>query len=119
MAQKHSDLVLDSKLDVKVYRGYSVQTDYVSNPELRQRRERVEQIWKTTKRLGSGSFGVVWREECTSGPALGQVRAVKEIWKEEGSGASSIDYSRELEAIAKFSQPRVRLGLNSKARNFY
>jgi hypothetical protein len=119
MAQSYSDLVLDSKLDVEVYRGYSVQTDYVSNPELRQRRERVEQTWKTTKRLGSGSFGVVWREECTSGPALGQVRAVKEIWKEERTDTVNTDYSRELEAIAKFSQPRVRLRSNSKVRKVY
>lgn len=108
MAQHIPDLVRDSKLEVQVYRRHVIQVDYVSNPELGHRRVRVEQTWQTARRLGSGAFGVVWLEECTSGPEHGKVRAVKEIWKDKSTSTSAIEYSRELEAIAKFSQPRVR-----------
>ncbi len=59
--------------------------------------------WQVTEELGKGSFGIVRLEKCTSGPATGQVRAVKELVKR----AAVANYYRELEAIAKFSQYKV------------
>ena len=44
--------------------------------------------------------------QCLSGPNSGQLRAVKELRK-DASHESVLDYRRELEAIAKFSQERV------------
>jgi hypothetical protein len=70
-----------------------------------QRRIREQERWQRTKHLGSGSFGVVWLETCTEGSSSGRVRAVKEIVK--GTASVTVVYSRELEAIAKFSQEKV------------
>ncbi|KAK3365111.1 kinase-like domain-containing protein [Lasiosphaeria ovina] len=57
---------------------------------------------------GAALFGTLWLEECLSGPARGQLRAVKEIRKGNSSslvpGGAAVDYERELEAVVKFSQ---------------
>ena len=102
-----SDLVTDSKLEIQIFDSFTIQTQYVSNPHEGQRRARVQQIWQRSKELGRGSFGVVWLEECAEGHDKGQVRAVKEIRKDQTNASSN--YNQELEAIAKFSQERVRL----------
>jgi hypothetical protein len=106
MSAALSDLVLDSKLQAEVFDDHTLQTNYISNPSIGERRVRVEEKWQRTKRLGSGSYGVVWLEKCLSGPNPGQLRAVKELSKNASHG-STLDYRRELEAIAKFSQERV------------
>jgi hypothetical protein len=108
MAPSVSGLVVDSKLDVKCFKDYSIQTRLVSN--LGQRRTREQERWEVTKELGRGSYGVVWLEKCTAGPSSGEVRAVKELMK----GTTSIKYGRELEAIAKFSQDKVGHAYKSK-----
>ncbi len=105
MASSLSDLVVDSKLDVKLFQDHSIQTRLVSNPTTGQRRTYEQEKWERTKVLGRGSFGVVWLERCTDGSCSGEVRAVKEIVK--GPANISADYNRELEAIAKFSHKRV------------
>lgn len=46
-----------------------------SDLQARQRRIDVQTVWNTEDRLGSGAFGVVWRQRAESG----QVRAVKVI----------------------------------------
>ena len=104
------DLVVDTKLKVAVFADHSVHTCLVSDPEMRRPRRHVEERWERRKLLGRGGFGQVWLEECVAGPTNGQVRAVKLIPnRQPGSQtAMAIDYSRELEAIAKFSQNRVR-----------
>jgi hypothetical protein len=106
MSAPLSDLVLDSKLQAEAFDDHTLQTNYISNPSTRERRVRVEEKWQRTKKLGSGSHGVVWLEKCLSGPNSGQLRAVKELRK-DASHESTLDYRRELEAIAKFSQERV------------
>lgn len=102
-----SDLVRDTKLEVEVYPNHTVQITYVSNPATGQRRTRLEQRWQPSGEAGRGSFGYVRLETCSSGPETGQVRAVKELWK-SGSGLRALSWVRELEAVAKFSQERVR-----------
>ncbi len=52
-----------------------------------------------------GSFGVVWLENCTTGPSSGELRAVKVLRK--ATADASPNYYKELEAIAKFSQEKV------------
>lgn len=49
-----------------------------SDLEAGQRRIKVETVWETEERLGSGAFGVVWRQRANSG----QLRAVKVISRE-------------------------------------
>jgi hypothetical protein len=100
-----SDLIVDSRLEVKSFGDYSIQTRHVSTAHSQQRRIREQERGQRTKHLGSGSFGVVWLETCTEGSSSGRVRAVKEIVK--GTASVPVVYSRELEAIAKFSQEKV------------
>jgi calcium/calmodulin-dependent protein kinase I len=104
-----SDLVGDWKLKCIVDGNCTIQTRHVSNPATGQWRSLVQERWKRKKRLGSGSFGTVWLEECVSGPSQGQVRAVKELHKgtAPSSSMSPSNFSRELEAIFKFSHELV------------
>lgn len=103
-----SDLVVDTRLDAVVSASHTIQARYVSNPAIGQRRTRLEENWHRTKELGRGTFGVVWLETCVAGPSLSQLRAVKEIRKD---GDVSTFY-RELDAVARFSQERVRIPSN-------
>ena len=111
MEQSPPDLVRDSQLEATVVADHTLQTVYVSNPTTGQRRTRTEERWQRIRDLGRGASGQVWLHKCVSGPSSGQVRAVKEIWKETASSAPGIappiNYYRELEAIAKFSQKKV------------
>ncbi len=90
------DLVRDSQLETTVSSDHTLQIVYVSNPATGQRRMRTEERWQRTRALGRGSFGEVWLESCASGPSSGQVRAVKQIWKETANlspgSPSPIDY---------------------------
>lgn len=73
-----------------------------------QRPQKTTEMWRRRRHLGSGTFGTVWLEECEAGASRGQLRAVKEIRKMEGSEAlAAVDYERELEAVVKFSQDSV------------
>ncbi|PIA92755.1 Serine/threonine-protein kinase cds1 [Cercospora beticola] len=64
-------------------------------------------VWRRDPRpLGRGGFGEVYREECIDGLQRGSVRAVKLIQKPNARQLRGIDFSRELEAIARFSQPQ-------------
>lgn len=102
-----SDLVRDSKLETTFSREYTQHVYYVSGATPRQRKVRKEERWQRDKCLGAGSFGTVWLEKFTTENGEVQQRAVKEMRK-NASKSKTIDYSRELEAIAKFSHPKVR-----------
>jgi serine/threonine protein kinase len=72
------------------------------------RRGGPREVWRKQSRLGHGAFGTVWLEKCEQPyrrdtPPL---RAVKEIHLQSRSN-SRVDYTRELDAFAKFSQPKV------------
>lgn len=59
------------------------------------------EVWTEAAELGSGSFGVVWKETCVSGRPLRSVRAVKRVEKRQlGYG------DRELKALIEFSNPK-------------
>lgn len=68
-----------------------------------------ESVWRRASTpLGKGGMGKVFREVCVAGDNEGALRAVKAIQKPNSQSASKMDYGRELEAIARFSQPQVR-----------
>lgn len=61
--------------------------------------------WRPVKSLGSGSFGEVWQEQCTSRPSQSSVRAVKHLQKRQ---AKFLEMSqRELNALVTFSEAEV------------
>ena len=99
------DLVRDSQLDVEFRNGFTVHVYLESSPSSRQRAVRREETWKQETQIGDGGFGSVWLETCTSGTQKGAVRAVKKIAARQIRDAV---YIRELEAITKFSHPRVQ-----------
>ncbi|CAG9984320.1 unnamed protein product [Clonostachys byssicola] len=103
------DLVRDSKLETAFAPNGQVvrHISYATNPRMRRRRIRKEEIWERQSELGSGAFGRVWLGKCATGDDIGKLRAVKEITKLQRQRRSSeIDYNRELEAIAKFSHKK-------------
>ncbi|KAH7171278.1 kinase-like domain-containing protein [Dactylonectria macrodidyma] len=100
-----SDLVRDSQLRTAVSLGLTHHTYYESNLDSQRRRTRIKETWRRGRELGNGTFGRVWQETCEAGPKCSQLRAVKEIPKDR-TLSSSIDYARELEAMAKFSHDR-------------
>lgn len=102
----NSDLIKDSRLDTQFGEDGTRHTQYVSSRAAGQRRIRNVELWKRERRLGSGTYGTVWLESCHSGRRQGQFRAVKEIRKAPIM-VSSLDYSRELEAVIKFSHEKV------------
>lgn len=77
-------------------------TYYGSDDSNMRRMAKSEEIWVFEEVVGQGSYGVVYRESCTKGRRISHYRAVKRISK---SGV--VYYERELEAIAKFSHPKV------------
>ncbi|KAJ5932227.1 Tetratricopeptide-like helical [Penicillium verrucosum] len=105
-----SDLIRDSKLETHFLPDCRVETVHrfqESDPISGQRLVTRSEHWCREKRVGGGGSGSVWLEKRTKGGRPGQdgaVRAVKQIDMDTRFG--SIDYHRELEAIAKFSHPR-------------
>ncbi|CAG9949061.1 unnamed protein product, partial [Clonostachys rosea f. rosea IK726] len=106
-----SDLVRDWELQCTIRPGYTIHTKYISDPTRGIRRRAIEEKWERgdSKALGHGTFGTVWHERCTSGPSAGQVRAVKQIYKNFGpKSVSTKVLSGELSAIMKFSHNLYR-----------
>lgn len=103
------DLVRLSKLDTQFSSEpqYIQHVQYVAGSTASQRRIRKEERWRREKRLGRGGFATVWLERCILGDNEGELRAVKDIPKNN----SSFDCIRELEAIAIFSHSQVSLFL--------
>ena len=108
MSRSTSDLVEDSKLDTTFGSNTTRHAIPINNPAGRLRQAKAEEIWERSRLLGAGSSGEVWLERCIAGSKSGSLRAVKSITKQK-SGSPPIDYSRELEAIAKFSGKKVSI----------
>ncbi|KAL3489042.1 kinase-like domain-containing protein [Aspergillus germanicus] len=83
----------------------TVHTYHERAPRLRRRLTRTEH-WTRLRRIGHGGFARVYLEECSNPRATDKprFRAVKKINIDKWS--AHIDYTRELEAISKFSQPK-------------
>jgi len=104
------DLVRDSKLETRFLPDFSVETVHIYHwheAEPAQRRPvSLSEHWKRQQKIGGGGYSTVWLESCPKVSRYGvQLRAVKQI--ETGGRFARIDFNRELEAIAKFSHPRV------------
>ncbi|CEJ58057.1 Putative WD40 repeat [Penicillium brasilianum] len=105
------DLIRDSKLETEFLLDETVHRFQESDPISGRRLVTRSEHWRRQKRIGFGGFGSVWLEICNKGGRQDHrnqdgraVRAVKQIDIDMQFG--SIDYSRELEAIAKFSHSR-------------
>jgi len=68
------------------------------------------ECWRPVGRIGGGTFGEVWQEQCLSGPHINELRAVKHISKRQAQFITSSQ--RELEALVTFSHDRVRPTVN-------
>lgn len=83
---------------------YTQHVQSISEPNSGRRLDRREERWSKNKRLGRGTYGDVWLQQCIYGHGKGKVRAVKEIPKEK-----ACNYHSELEAIALFSHKMVSI----------
>lgn len=102
-----SDLVRDSKLNTAVRGDITRHLIPTSDRDDQHRLIHKEQRWQRVCFLGEGAFGLVWKEKLDRGESDIDERAVKMIRKRAGQHQTT-DYSRELEAIAKFSGREVR-----------
>ncbi|KAH8682605.1 hypothetical protein BX600DRAFT_492614 [Xylariales sp. PMI_506] len=114
MQSQVSDLIRDSKL-VTLFNGDVVRhISHVSDMAGRRRKVKKEVRWKKQRELGSGAYGRVWLQECMEKGEDQQLRAVKELAR-RGDKSNQVDLERELEAIAKFSNDKVRISLLNHA----
>jgi len=100
------DLVADSKLETEYNIESTIHTYYESSATGQKRGTLRREVWKVTRRIGHGGFSRVYLEECITGHRDVKVRAVKKI-PSGGQTLTKRECIRELEAIAKFSQPKV------------
>ena len=99
------DLVRDTQLPTEFRDGLVIHSYHVSDTT-QYRRSRIEQVrWQRGRTIGAGGQGSVHVERRSGRARWDQpkVRAVKSI-----RGGTHLQYLHELEAIAKFSHPRVR-----------
>lgn len=109
-----SDLIRDSKLETQFHAGCTVHTFQEPDPNSGWRVVTRLEYWHHEQDIGFGGFSRVYLEKCIRGGRQdGAVRAVKQI---PINARNKIDYNRELEAIAKFSHPRVSLSKKSFVR---
>jgi hypothetical protein len=98
------ELVRDTELRTRFETPYTIH-EFLEAPHSLAPARR--EVWKRVKTIGHGGFSYVCLEECVQGHAedTPQTRAVKVISSRQDADAMS--YSRELEAVAKFSQKKV------------
>jgi hypothetical protein len=106
-----SDLVRDSKIDTEFLGSYIQHVFHEAGQSADKRLVRREERWVRQGYLGQGAYGTVYLEQ-RDGQGTTEVRAVKEVKKCIVVG-QELDYFRELEAIMKFSHPRVGSLLSS------
>jgi hypothetical protein len=104
------DLVQDSKLKTRFH--FNGRTEHIfteTGLTTHQRTIYREEHLARKKDIAVSGYGLMWQEQCVArGTGATNLRTVKHISK--GTRASwPIDYNRELEAIAKFSNPKVFL----------
>ncbi|KAI9368687.1 kinase-like domain-containing protein [Aspergillus egyptiacus] len=94
-----SELVNDAKLSVH-FSSHCFSHE-VFDPGVGRARHRLER-WRRQRCLGRGAYGTVYLERCLD-EERPKLRAVKVVPKTSHS-SHAIDYTRELEAMVKFSQ---------------
>jgi hypothetical protein len=105
---RHSDLILDSKLNTRFESGFTVHTyRQVSNNSERRIVVQREEYWRQISQIGSGAYGSVWLEKCVQGHQDVELRAVKRVSTRPLRSGREIDYNQELKAVAKFSHDKV------------
>ncbi|OQD83593.1 hypothetical protein PENANT_c016G09617 [Penicillium antarcticum] len=106
MDSRHSDLVLDAQIQVEfsadLTHRFTIQSKFSSGRHFRRRQRK--DTWQVEKLLGSGSSGTVSLHKCLTSEGQAELQAVRMINKALLS--KGIDYYKELEAIAKFSQKK-------------
>ncbi|KAJ5975488.1 hypothetical protein N7481_009195 [Penicillium waksmanii] len=107
-----SDLVIDTQIRVDFHQTLHQTThhrftfEWVTLPGRYTRRREREDVWIKGKLLGRGSYGNVYLHQCSTGDGGGtKYQAVKTIDKAQ-MAAHRINYHKEVEAIAKFSQQK-------------
>ncbi|KAK2471583.1 hypothetical protein H9L39_16876 [Fusarium oxysporum f. sp. albedinis] len=97
------ELVRDTELRTRFETPYTIH-EFLEAPHTLAPARR--EVWKRVKTIGQGGFSYVCLEECVQGHAedTPKTRAVKVISSRQNADAMS--YSRELEAVAKFSQKK-------------
>lgn len=105
--ERHSDLILDSKLDTRFDSGFTVHVYREVPTNLERRVVQREEYWRRVSPIGAGAYGNVWLEKCVQGQRDVETRAVKQVSTRPLRNGRQIDFSRELEAIAKFSHDKV------------
>lgn len=111
--QQLPDIVRDSKLETEIFDAYTQHIFYISGSSARERHMRREERWVRDQFLGQGAYGTVYLERCEQKDNSSRLRAVKEIKKFVVAG-KELEYTRELEAISKFSHQRVREAMIEK-----
>jgi hypothetical protein len=107
MMPRLPDLVRDSELPKTTIHGKVTRHLFaLPGKSSRQRKIWQEQRWQQVSFLGKGSYGDVWKEDLVQGGEGCRTRAVKVI-RRTSSESATVDYVRELEAVAKFSQEKV------------
>lgn len=100
------DLVRDSKIETRPLDSHVVEhVLYETGRSARRRRVSKTERWTKGRQLGQGTFGTVHLQTCRDGGG-NKLRAVKEVKKFVIVG-QELDYTRELEAIMKFSNDKV------------
>jgi calcium/calmodulin-dependent protein kinase I len=100
------DLVRDSKIETRSLDSHVVEhVLYETGRSARRRRVSKTERWIKGRQLGQGTFGTVHLQTCRVGGG-NKLRAVKEVKKFVIVG-QELDYTRELEAIMKFSNDKV------------
>lgn len=100
------ELVRDSELGVTIHDNITVHTE-----PLECRDSFLPQRWETRKTIGRGGDGTVFLQRKISGPGATDLIAVKQMSLNAELASEDHDskrYVRELEALAKFAQGRVR-----------
>ncbi|KAM3510134.1 hypothetical protein MY10362_000173 [Beauveria mimosiformis] len=97
------DIVADAELEAEVHSEYTKHFYRSSSSTTRQRSR--EETWVRVKELGRGAFGKVYLERCEDSKGR-KSRAVKRIRKI--ISGHKVDYTRELEAVMKFSHEKFR-----------
>ena len=113
MEEGASAAVLAYRLETEFFPACVKHTWSIPDGSLEEPQTRIEEMWDIQTSIGEGRFGIVRFERrrlspttCPDQTSHHRVRAVKEISKTFKEGGR-LDHMKELEVIAKFSQPQV------------